>query len=84
MSEDKKDVPYIVFEGALAREERHNKRLWFALIVVVSLWFLTIIGCIWYSTLPVETYSEITQEADDADGEIIQNVGDSYGESEAN
>lgn len=29
------DVPYIVYEGEQARNERHIKRLWVALIVAI-------------------------------------------------
>ena len=73
-------IPYIVFESALAREERHNKRLVTIIIIVLALWFITILGGIWYITLPVETYSEITQETEDTDGNVVQHIGDSYGE----
>ena len=41
----KNDVPYIVFEGELARAERHIKRLWIALILSVLAVFIS--NCIW-------------------------------------
>lgn len=34
ITENKLDVPYIVYEGDMARSERHIKRVWIALIVV--------------------------------------------------
>lgn len=81
---DDRNIPYIVFESSLAREERHNKRLVAIIITVLFLWFITILGCIWYMTLPTETYSEITQEAEDTDGDVVQHIGDSYGEDKTN
>lgn len=36
---DKKDVPYIVYEGAEARAERHIKRLIVALVLAVVMLF---------------------------------------------
>ena len=82
--DDKNSVPYVVFESSLAREERHSKRLWFALLVVIILWFVTILGGIWYNSLPVETYEEVSQEAEDTDDDMIQHTGDSYGEDKTN
>lgn len=34
-TENKIEVPYIVYEGELARAERQTKRLWIALIVAI-------------------------------------------------
>lgn len=31
------DVPYLAFEGELARSERHIKRLWITLVICVSI-----------------------------------------------
>lgn len=56
----------------------------FALLVVIILWFVTILGGIWYNSLPVETYEEVSQEAEDTDGDVIQHIGDSYGEDKTN
>lgn len=36
---DKKDVPYIVYEGAEARAERHIKRLFVALVLTIVMLF---------------------------------------------
>lgn len=36
---DKKDVPYIVYEGAEARAERHIKRLFVALVLTIAMLF---------------------------------------------
>lgn len=74
-----------VFEAAMSREERHSKRTFNALIVVLLLWFSTITVFIWYITLPAdEVNTEYTQEMDNVDGsDISQHIGDIHGESEA-
>ena len=52
--DNNKDISYIVFEGEMARAERHIKRLWITLIV-------TILG-VGYN-VPESSYSsEDTQE----------------------
>ena len=33
--ENNKDISYIVFEGEMARAERHIKRLWITVIVLI-------------------------------------------------
>lgn len=38
---DNKDVPYIVYEGAIASSERHIKRLIIALIICIILLFVS-------------------------------------------
>lgn len=62
-----------------------SKRWFIAFIVTLCLWFATIIGFIWYITLPVED-TTYTQTVDDIDeSEITQNiVGDLDGESNTN
>jgi len=74
--EDNKEtyIPYIAYESALAREERHNKRLITVILTILVFWFMTIVGCVWYISLPVETYSEISQEAEDTDGDVVQHI----------
>lgn len=52
----------------LIRELKSTSKRWFvAFIVVLSLWFATIGGCIIYLSLPVEetTMETVTQDADD-------------------
>ena len=78
MSDSKGYVSYLVFESALAREERHNKRLVTIIIVLIVCWLATIAGCFWYISLPVEEYTEISQTADDIDNQssVSQSVED--------
>ena len=36
MNENRTQVDYIVFEGEMARSERHIKRLWIALLIAIA------------------------------------------------
>lgn len=67
------------FATELLREVKTSARRWFvAFCVMVFLEIATIIGFIWYISLPVEESSteEITQEADD--GSSNQIIGGDY------
>lgn len=71
------DVPYIVFEGELARAERHIKRLWIALIVAI----VALLACncvwIWYiNQYDFESYEVVAQGEGNAN--FIGNDGDIY------
>jgi hypothetical protein len=76
------DVPYIVFEGELARAERHVKRLWIALIVVVSALLISNLAWLYY-----ESQFETISYAQDGAG--LNNIntgsqGDVYGSESEN
>ena len=60
----------------MLREIKATSKRWFiAFIITLCLWFATIIGFIWYITLPVED-TTYTQTVDDIDeSEITQNIG---------
>lgn len=86
-----KDIPYIVFEGEMARSERHIKRLWITIIVLI----LAIIGIctgflIYLSQYDVvETYQVSTEGGGNAnyigdDGDIINGKSDSNTQTEVN
>lgn len=67
----------------MLREIKATSKRWFiAFIITLCLWFATIVGFIWYITLPVED-TTYTQTVDDIDeSEITQNIGgDLDGES---
>lgn len=64
-------VPYVVHEATVARQERHIKRLWIALIVAISMLFASFALFVWYES----QFETITYEQD---GEGINNVN--YGE----
>jgi hypothetical protein len=68
----------------LLREVKASAKRWFiAFLVMTAIEVFTIVGFIWYITLPVEEISEITQEVEDIDNsDIHQFIGDDYnGES---
>lgn len=68
----------------MLREIKATSKRWFiAFIVTLCLWFATIIGFIWYITLPIEdtSYTQSVEDIDDSD--IKQTIGgDLDGESE--
>ena len=59
---ENKDVPYIVHEGMLARQERTIRRLWILCIVIFFALVGTNAGWIWYESQFEEVV--ITQEAE--------------------
>jgi hypothetical protein len=65
------DVPYIVHESTVARQERHIKRLWIALIVAIAMIFASNAAWLLYETQFETMYYE-------QDGEGINNVN--YGD----
>ena len=60
-------VPFIVFEGEMARAERHIRRLWIALIAAIAALVLTVGGFLWYLSL-YDFVSSETVTIDGADG----------------
>ena len=72
------NVPYIVFEGELARQERHIKRLWIALIVAIAIIFVC--NAIWlYVWNQYEYVSEsVTVDAENGVANYVGNDGDIY------
>ena len=60
-------VPYIVHESAMARSERHNKRLWIVILVLIGALISTNLAWIIYenSFEEVITTEEIIVDADD-------------------
>ncbi len=65
-------VPYIVFEGEIARQERHIKRLWIALIAAIIALVLVVGGFIWY----LNQYDFTSYEQD---GQGVNIIGDRNG-----
>jgi hypothetical protein len=65
-------VPYIVFEGEIARQERHIKRLWLALITAIVAMVLIVGGFLLY----LNQYDFASYQQD---GEGVNIVGDGNG-----
>ena len=64
-------VPYFVHESAMARAERHIKRMWIALIVLAVALFLTNMAWIGY-----ESQFETISYEQDGDGVNNVNLGE--------
>lgn len=60
-------VPYVVHESAMARSERHNKRLWIVILVLIGALIVSNLAWIIYenSFEDVITSEEIIVDADD-------------------
>lgn len=70
-------VPYVVFEGAMARAERHAKRLFIALICAI----IAIIGCnvawlVFISQYEIESYAVDISSDGGGNANYIGNDGD--------
>ena len=65
-------------------ELKHSAKRWFiAFCVMVGLEIATIIGFMWYISLPVEEYAEYEQEIEQVEfSHVEQIMGDSYGVGE--
>ncbi len=65
-------VPYIVFEGEMARQERHVRRLWIALLAAIAAILLTVCIFVWYlNQYDFESYQQ--------DGEGVNIIGNMNG-----
>lgn len=84
--EQKTNVPYVAYEGAMARMERINRRVWILCIILIVALLGTNAGWIYYESQfeYVETSTqEVDQEVDTGEGDaIVIGVGDYNGESE--
>lgn len=87
---DNKDVPYIVYEGSMARQERTIKRLWILAIILIVALVGTNAGWIYYESqwqyVDTTTSQEVTQDVDSGGGSAtITGIGDmNNGESSTN
>lgn len=73
MNDDKMNIPYIAFEGELARAERHIKRLWIVNIILIIALILCNAAYLWYLSL----YDFSSYDYEQGDG--INVIGDSNG-----
>lgn len=71
-------VPMLVHESALAREERHAKRLVIALIVSIITLFLTNMGWLMYLSQYEFSSEDIELNADSGNANYIGEDGDIY------
>lgn len=69
MEKEKTNVPYIVYEGEMARAERRDVRQWVVIIILIVALLISNIGWLWYIN-QYDTYSyDYTQ-----DGEGLNNI----------
>lgn len=73
MNDDKMSIPYIAFEGELARAERHIKRLWIVNIILIIALIICNAAYLWYLSL----YDFSSYDYEQGDG--INVIGDSNG-----
>lgn len=83
------NVPYVVHESAMARSERHNKRLWIIILVLIGALIASNLAWIIYNSqfevVEETTEANVTQENDNGDNNYIGNNGDiTYGEANNN
>lgn len=77
-------VPYIVHESDMARAERHFKRLWGVIILLIFLLVATNALWLWhsrqYERAEITTTQTVEQDVEDGYNQFIG--GDFYGETE--
>lgn len=83
--ENRKQVDYIVFEGEMARSERHIKRLWIALIISIITTIATNLAWLHYiSQYDFEDYDYTLTTKDGGNASFIGGDGDiTYGTGES-
>ena len=75
-------VPYVVHESAMARAERHSKRLWIVVLVLIGALIGANLAWVIYEN-SFEEYAitqDVEQDADSGTNNFIG--GDYYGEAE--
>lgn len=78
-------VPYVVHEASQARSERHNKRLWIIILVMIGALIGTNLAWIIYNSqfeIVEETNTAVEQDADNGTNNFIG--GNLYGKAENN
>lgn len=85
---DEKSVPYIVYEGTLARFERGNRRLFISLVIAMAFIVVTNLAWLWYYNQYDYYDEEYSVDIDGGDG-VANYIGErgfinaqNYGETE--
>lgn len=86
MEKNRTQVDYIVFEGEMARSERHIKRLWIALIIAIAAIIATNLAWLYYiSQYDFEDYEYTLSTRGGGNASFVGGDGDiTYGSSESN
>lgn len=77
MDDDKVYVPYIVYEGEMARQERHTKRLIVMLIIMLVLFFASNMAWLYVWNQYEYVDEDVTVDSQDGgNANYIGNAGD--------
>lgn len=78
-------VPYIVFEGEMARSERKHKRDFIVILVLIIALVFSNAAWIYYESQFVDEATTVTQDNENGYNNFIGNDGDIYnGEADGN
>lgn len=86
---EKTSVPYIVFEGEMARAERREKRQWVAIIILIAALLLSNLAWVIYESTYEDVVSETVETSAEGGGNAYGTLitGDNsevnYGESKS-
>lgn len=80
---NKKDVPYVVYESTMARMERISARLWVVILVTLTLLVMTNIAWMCYENQFEESTTTIEAEQETANGGSNYLVNGNYGKTES-
>lgn len=78
-------IPYFVHEGEMARAERHSKRLWIVVIILIVCLVCSNAAWIYYENQFTDEVVTVEQESDTGTNNYIGHDGDiRYGETDSN
>ena len=78
-------VPYIVYEGEMARAERRDKRHFIVILILIICLVLSNAAWIYYESQFVDEVTTVTQDNENGYNNFIGNDGDIYnGEADDN
>ena len=85
MEEKQITVPYIVYEGEMARAERRQKRSFIIILILIISLVLSNAAWIYYESQFVDEVTTVTQDNENGYNNFIGNDGDIYnGETDNN
>ena len=85
MNENELTVPYIVYEGEMARAERRNKRSFILILILIVALVLSNAAWIYYESQFVDEITTVTQDNENGYNNFIGNDGDiNNGEADDN
>lgn len=64
-------VPYFVYEAAMARNERKEKRMWFTILLLIVLLVGSNLGWMYYENQFEDVVQEVTQDAENGTNSFV-------------